>query len=134
MTNLYEMLDASQVIHKEKPLDTRLIIEFQKKLQKAGYPALPPAFLSFLKVYDGVLMTDSAVLGIEPSKSELNLFEFNILHNRPGKRLILGYDEFCYLTYDAIENMYFLTDRDFGDDLDEFEGVETALSSIIHDD
>ena len=77
MTNLYEMLDASQVIHKEKPLDTRLIIEFQKKLQKAGYPALPPAFLSFLKVYDGVLMTDSAVLGIEPSKSELNLFEFN---------------------------------------------------------
>ena len=79
-------------------------------------------------------MTDSAVLGIKPVKRELDLFEFNQIRNTPGTRLILGYDEFCFLTYDSSEKMYFLTDRDFGDDLDDFEDFETALSSIIHDD
>ena len=134
MTNLYDMLERSRHIRKEKPLETRLIIEFQKKLQKAGYPALPSEFLAFLKVYDGVAMTDSAVLGIAPDNQALNLFDFNVLHNVPGNRLILGYDEFCYLTYDASENMYFLTDREVGDDLDDFEEIEAALSAIIHDE
>ncbi len=134
MTNLYEMLENQHTAHKEKPLEPRLVIEFQKKLQQAGFPPVPPEFLDFLKVYDGVLMTDSAVLGIKPVKRELDLFEFNQIRNTPGTRLILGYDEFCYLTYDSSEKMYFLTDRDFGDDLDDFEDFETALSSIIHDD
>lgn len=133
MMDLYQTLNNNKHIQKEKPLEPRLIIEFQKKLQKAGYPALPAKFLAFLKVYDGVLMTDSAVLGIAPANQSLNLFDFNVLHNAPGSRLILGYDEFCYLTYDATEDIYFLTDRSFGDDLDDFEEIDSALSAIIHD-
>lgn len=124
MINLCEKSEKNQSI----------VSEFQKKLQKAGYPIVPSEFLAFLNVHNGILTEDYVVLGIEPMNKSIDLLNFNLEHNTPGHRLIIGYDEFVFLVYDDLENKYILVDRYVGDDLDDFEDMEAALSSIIHDE
>lgn len=136
MKDLLNALQSESHVKKQPPLEVENVITAQKELCRKGYPLLPKEFLEFLKIYNGVQTSDSAILGIQPENKDLDIVGFNKIHNLSQRYVILGYDEFCFLVYDIEEKEYFLIDRENGDVMDDFleNELESALFSIIHID
>ena len=85
--------------------------------------------------YNGVMASDSAILGIPPLENErLNIVDFNAEYNALPNIAILGYDDSAFLVYDNAENKYKLIDRYDGIMLDEYleDELVYALNSILH--
>ena len=135
MKRFLELIDNSKICYKEKPLQSIDIIKTQKELVKSGCPFLPSEFIDFLKQYNGVMASDSAILGIPPLENErLNIVDFNAEYNALLNIAILGYDDSAFLVYDNAENKYKLIDRYDGIMLDEYleDELVYALNSILH--
>ena len=134
MEKFIEMLQSESVLEKQKPLRSVDVIEAQKRLVKEGYPLLPAQFIDFLKVCNGLRGESCAVFGIDPDDKLLDIVDFNKEHNASKSKVILGYDDFCFLVYDSSKERYALLDREDGDDLDDFlkDSLDYALSAILH--
>lgn len=137
MNRFLHLLSQNKYIHAENPLAVKDVILAQKKMVKDGYPFLPEAFLNFLRLHNGVLANDSALLGIAPlANKQLDIFKFNREFNRNLSVVILGYDDFCYLVYNKPLNCYQLVDKGGDMVLEEFadDELEYALISVLHVD
>lgn len=137
MSSLARMVLKSRQITPQSPLQVKDVIEAQKEILSQKGVFLPKEFISFLKECNGLEGADSVILGIPPIKNErLNLLSFNALKEMPPKVVILGYDDFCFLVYDADDNLYKLIDKEAKTVLENFENKEweDALLSIIHID
>lgn len=135
MIELLKCITKNNICHKEKPLQSADIIKTQKSLILQGCPFLPVDFLSFLKHFNGVKASDSAILGIAPLEDDsLNIVEFNARFNFAENKAILGYDDSTFLIYDNTDNRYKLVDRYDMIVLDVFSDNELvyAINSILH--
>lgn len=134
MKRLLEQIAQTNRYKKEAPLETIDIIQTQKTLVKDGYPFLPVEFIEFLKHYNGLSATDSAVLGILKNNSSLDIYAFNKVFNAIENTAILAYDDMTYLVFDNNENSYKLVDRTDFVTIDEYLSDELvyALNSILH--
>ena len=71
MRELLNLLAQNDFIQKERPLDTKDIIDVQKHFVRNELPFLPKMFIDFLKIYNGVKTEGGAVFGIFPMISRL---------------------------------------------------------------
>ena len=104
---------------------------------RVGFPFLPTDFLEFLRHYNGVKASDSAILGIPPLENpELDIKAFNQEFNAAPDKVILGYDDFVFLIYDHENKVYQLVDKSGALVLEEFAEDELgyALNSVLHVD
>ncbi len=137
MESFLDYLKQCRYIELENPLAMKDVIQAQKELVRAGFPFLPVAFLNFLRHYNGVKAEDSAILGIPPLKNPmLDIKMFNCEHNVAADKVILGYDDFCFLVYDTENKVYQLVDRSSPLVVEEFAEDELgyALNSVLHVD
>ncbi|MBO4284674.1 MAG: hypothetical protein J5895_00370 [Alphaproteobacteria bacterium] len=134
MEKFIKTIQKECALKKQQPLEAAKLIVAQKALAKEGYPLLPADFIDFLKICNGVKGEDSAVLGIEPEDMLLDIVSFNKAHNAANCKVILGYDDFCFLVFDASKQCYLLLDREDGEELDDFskDSLAYALSAILH--
>ena len=104
MIELINYIKKSNFYHKEKPLQVTDIIKTQRELVRQGCPFLPTAFIEFLKYFNGIRASDSAILGIAPlDDKSLNIVDFNVRLNASKDVAILGYDDEVFLIYDGTE-------------------------------
>jgi len=134
MEELVSMIKKEGGLKKQAPLLLEKVIESQKELVKSGFVMLPSEFVDFLRIYNGVRADACAILGVEPEDAFLDIVSFNKLHNAAEDKVILGYDDFCFLVYDASRECYLLLDREDGEELDDFskDSLAYALSAILH--
>lgn len=134
MEYLIDYLKQNNVSACGEPLTSPEIVTTQKMLNQKGFACLPPAFLQFLEAYNGVKEGESAILGILGKNDNLDIVRFNESRNGRPETLILAYDDFTFLLYDAVQKKYFLIDSDAHDIIDEYseDELELALNSIIH--
>lgn len=134
MEELVSMIQKEVGVKKQAPLVVEKVIESQKELVKNGFIMLPSEFVDFLKIYNGVRADACAILGIEPENELLDIVSFNKAHNAAKSKVILGYDDFCFLVFDASRECYLLLDREDGEEVDDFskDSLAYALSAILH--
>ena len=136
MTDLEKAIRQNTSCSYEKPL-TEDVILLQKKLVANGFDFLPTEFVAFLKKMNGVMGDASCILGIPPVQNKLlDIWRFNQSMHLPNHAVVLGFDDFAYLLYDAAQKQYRLLSRDLQTTLETFEKDEweDALRSIIHFD
>lgn len=137
MKQFLNFLAQSKYVELEKPLEIKDVIQAQKELVREGFPFLPTDFLEFLRHYNGVKAVDSAILGIPPLRHpDLDIKAFNQEFNTDSDKVILGYDDFGFLIFDAQNKLYQLVDRGGVMVLEEFADDELgyALNSVLHVD
>ncbi len=135
MIELINYIKKSNFYHKEKPLQVTDIIKTQRELVRQGCPFLPTAFIEFLKYFNGIRASDSAILGIAPlDDKSLNIVDFNVRLNASKDVAILGYDDEVFLIYDGTEDKYKLIDKHDMVVIDHFLNDELAyaINSILH--
>lgn len=134
MENLLEYLREHDVVPGGKQLTSVEIMKLQKNLNRNGLPEMPENLVELLKSFNGVQFSESAILGFNPENENLDLLSFNKRVNGQTDSLILAYDEFSFLVYNAEQKGYFLTDRDSGENLEEFyeNELDLALIGMIH--
>lgn len=137
MSEFLKFLEQSKYVKREKALNIKDVITAQKDLVRVGFPFLPTDFLEFLRHYNGVKASDSAILGIPPLENpELDIKAFNQEFNAAPDKVILGYDDFVFLIYDHEDKVYQLVDKSGALVLEEFAEDELgyALNSVLHVD
>lgn len=136
MRRFLKFLEQNKTVKLEAPLAVKDVIRTQKELMRDGYPYIPEGYLKFLQIYNGVKGQDSALLGINPQRTELDLLEFNRTSNDTNDQVILGYDEFCYLVYNSSSQQYQIVDNDIASVVEEFatDELEYALNVILNVD
>jgi len=134
MNELFQLLQQNTSLKKEPPLVAKTVIGAQKELARAGFPLIPENFLLLLKHYNGIKGEDGAILGILPENKSLDIIVFNKAQNASTQKIILGYDDFAFLVYDAFKEKYLLIDRTDGMELDDFLNSEfsSAICSVLH--
>lgn len=135
MEKLTEFLAQCGYVHLEKPLNVKNVVLAQKELTRQGLPMLPQLFLDFLRQYNGVSAQDSKILGVPPlENANLDIIEFNRDFNQSADMVILGYDDFGFLVYNAAAKTYQLVDKDSAMVLEEFADneLEYAVMSVLH--
>ena len=134
MRELLNLLTQNDFIQKERPLDTKDIIDVQKHFVRNELPFLPKMFIDFLKIYNGVKTEGGAVFGIFPDDQSLDILDTNARYNRTTNQVILGADDFAFLVYDDLQKKYLLLDRTDGLELDDFLETEfsSAIMSVLH--
>ena len=100
MNELFQLLAQNTSLTKEKPLSPREVIDVQKELTRLGFSIIPEDFLLLLKQYNGIKGEDGAVLGISPKNKILDILAFNKAHNAAAQKIILGYDDFSFFSFD----------------------------------
>ena len=134
MKNLLKLLENNTDFQKQPPLTSKDVILTQKDLMQAGLSILPEDFMSFLKIYNGLKSENGTVLGIHSRENLLDIVAFNKQHNTSSCKVILAYNTFDYLVFDAHQNKYLLLDRTDGTEVDDFlpDELESALCSVLH--
>lgn len=134
MENSVDYLVAHHLKAIGEKLTPQKTAAFQKRLSNNGFPQLPDQFVEFLKFFNGVRCDETVILGIDTTDEYSDLLSINRRINERENSLILAYDEFAFLVYDASQKGYFLIDRDSGENLEEFyeDELDLALIGMIH--
>ncbi len=106
-----------------KALSTIDIIKYQKLAAKQLHTAIPPQFVELVKKYDGIYINNSQILPIK------DIFQTNLSYKKPN--IIIGYDDFDWITYNTNSKNYQIIDKTDNEVLEETSNLSTALHYIL---
>lgn len=117
-----------------KPVDTTKIILCQKELAQNNVAPIPTQFLELLHNFNGVSYDGAQVFGIFPiEKTFQDIVKVNLISpfQDKSKRIVLGRDEFDYMTYNTQTSTYQIIDKEDLEVLEEYTDIEQALYYIL---
>lgn len=112
MQNIIELIRDNPEIEKNDGVDVRLLMIEKTALKKDFFPIWTEDFDLLLKHYNGIYADGAEVWGIKPSvEFYSDIREENLALCPPEDLIILGYNEWDYLVFNAEENEYQLLDK-----------------------
>lgn len=134
MQKLVEQLNGFSEASAGRPVEAEQIIRCQKELRQNDITAIPEDYLDFLHKFNGFAWNGSFLFGIAPFKDFFldilreNLF---ICHPRSDEVIILGFNEYDYLAYNASLSCYQIIDKAEFMVLNTYTGCAHAVRHIL---
>ncbi len=119
-----------------RPVKTADLAALRRSLVRMDMPPLPPEYVDFLKHFNGVSCNQGFVFGICPCGDFfLDILRENLLClSRQAEQLLLGYNEFDLLFWNARDQTYQLVDKADGQVIQLYSDFDTAISDILKTD
>lgn len=132
MVNFVEQLKKQNISSGEK-LEPEALIVAQKVLFSMGLDGIPQSYKNFLKHYNGIKANGAYLFGATVD-DELDIIDGNEQISKPGKTLLLGYNDFDLLVFNFLEKQYQIVDREDMEVLDSYPETEIdyALAQIFN--
>ena len=116
------------------PLTQPTLKKFQAELDECGFPSLPEIVVSFLKKYNGILLENRCIWGINPNDH----FRYDILGENaiaqnpyPNELLLLGASETTFIGYLQSTDKFSILDRHDFSVIHEFNNFQNAVRYIL---
>lgn len=133
MQELIQNLKNLPLILTSKPASIEQIIRTQQDLKINQMAVMPQDFTTLLHQINTLEYDGCYLFGINPHSFYLDIFAENEMLNLPNKEnlLILGYDEFEYLTYNQKITRYQTIDKDTLEVLQTFTDLTQAIKYLF---
>ncbi len=133
MQELIQKLKNLPLMLTARPVSTEQVIHTQQDLKINNIAAIPLDFIELMHHINTLEFDGTYLLGINPRSYYLDIFAENEMLNLPNKEnlLILGYDEFEYLTYNQTTQCYQIIDKDTLEVLQTFSDLVKAIKYLF---
>lgn len=112
MKEIIELIRSNPAAETGTAADARHVMITRTELKKNGLPVWTAEFETLLSEFNGIYHNGSFVFGVKPENETFSdVLEDNLLLCPPENLLFLGYGEWDFLTYNAIESQYQLLDK-----------------------
>lgn len=134
MQNLVEQLNGFSEASAGRPVEAAQIISCQKELCQNDIAAIPEEYLEFLHNFNGFAWNGSFLFGVAPFKDFfLDILHENMFASHPQSNevIILGFNEYDYLAYNAPLSCYQIIDKSEFMVLNTYAGGARAIRHIL---
>lgn len=134
MNNIIQKLKQIPATILGNPVNVKKIILCQKELMQNHNAMVPEDFLELLHNFNAAAYDGAKIFGIAPDgKIFMDIVLANQMSPFSGKQnmIVLGCDEFDYLTYNAERKTYQIIDKEDLEVLEEYSEIEPALRYIL---
>lgn len=132
MSELAKFIEESDEFWCGEGVDARKVLIYKIEMKRKGLPDMPEDFAAFLKECNGVRGSDSAIYAMNPDGPFDDVIEANLRAGMVGSGgIVLGYNAFEYLIYDAEDSVYQLRDKQDLELEEVFENFDDAAAEIL---
>lgn len=134
MNNLFEQISKLRFGFTGPSLIEKDIISYQKEMITNGYNYLPDIVINFLKKYNGFLLENRCLWGINTNQKYKYdiLGENNIAENpSPEELTLLGETETTYIAWQKSTNSYSMIDKSDFSVIHQFDNFQNAVRYIL---
>lgn len=134
-----KIIEAIEIaeIGRNEPATLNDVSKTRVVLKMAKIPAMPVEYEKLLLSFNGLSNDGPVLLGVEDGNNFFpNLAKYNKEFFKESKAdfLILGYDNFYYLIFDAKDNKYKVVDQDDFGEIIVSDKIDGPLAYLMHID
>ena len=132
MSELAKIIENSDELWCGEGIDARKILIYKIEMKKKKLPELPSEFADFLKECNGVRGSGCEIYAVNPDGPFSDILAENLLAGMGGSGgVILGYNDFDFLVYDAENREYQLRDKDGMEISASYQDWEEVAAAVL---
>ncbi len=132
MSELAEIIADSDELWCGEGVDARKVLIYKIEMKRKGLVELPDDFADFLKDCNGVRGSGCEIFAVNPEGPFSDIIQENLRQNMAGTGgLVLGYNDFDYLIYDAETGAYQICDKDDMENSAVYADWDSAAAALL---